>query len=253
MVLGIDAGNTNIVAALIDKGNVVKEYRYATFRNENALYHKQHIANLVSDQVINGIIISSVVPEVNYYLKDACMELFKVSPVFVSAGLKTGIDIRYDNPDKLGADLIAVATGAVRKYGAPVIVIDIGTATTFSVINKNKEYLGGMIAPGPYTSMKALASMTSQLPETELDFTDSVIGTNTIDCIKVGILTAHSAMIDGMIDKVKEKLKLSDITLVSTGGFSEKIIHRCAHKIVCDKDLIFTGLYTIYLQNLNNE
>lgn len=249
MLLGIDVGNTNIVAALIDNGEVIAQCRYATAKNEKALYHKKQLDHLTSNQVVSGVIISSVVPEVNDDLKEACSELAEAS-IFVSAGLDTGLDIRYDHPNKLGADLIAVAVGAVKRYGAPVIVIDIGTATTFSVINEDREYLGGMIAPGPLTSMRALASAASQLPEIEPDFTGSVIGTNTIDCMKIGTFNAHSVMLDGMIDKMKEHLKLSDIRLVATGGFSEKITRMCSHKIICDQDLIFAGLYDIYKRNL---
>ena len=249
MLLGIDVGNTNIVAALIDNGEVIAQCRYATAKNEKALYHKKKLDHLTSNQDISGVIISSVVPEVNDDLKEACSELAEAS-IFVSAGLDTGLDIRYDHPNKLGADLIAVAVGAVKRYGAPVIVIDIGTATTFSVINEDREYLGGMIAPGPLTSMRALASAASQLPEIEPDFTDSVIGTNTIDCMKIGVFNAHSVMLDGMIEKVKDHLKLSDIRLVATGGFSEKITRMCSHKIICDQDLIFAGLYDIYKRNL---
>lgn len=249
MLLGIDVGNTNIVAALIDNGEVIAQCRYATAKNEKALYHKKQLDHLTSNQVVSGVIISSVVPEVNDDLKEACSELAEAS-IFVSAGLDTGLDIRYDHPNKLGADLIAVAVGAVKRYGAPVIVIDIGTATTFSVINEDREYLGGMIAPGPLTSMRALASAASQLPEIEPDFTDSVIGTNTIDCMKIGVFNAHSVMLDGMIEKVKDHLKLSDIRLVATGGFSEKITRMCSHKIICDQDLIFAGLYDIYKRNL---
>ncbi len=252
MLLGIDVGNTNIVAALIDNGEVIAQCRYATAKNEKALYHKKQLDHLTSNQVVSGVIISSVVPEVNDDLKEACSELAEAS-IFVSAGLDTGLDIRYDHPNKLGADLIAVAVGAVKRYGAPVIVIDIGTATTFSVINEDREYLGGMIAPGPLTSMRALASAASQLPEIEPDFTDSVIGTNTIDCMKIGVFNAHSVMLDGMIEKVKDHLKLSDIRLVATGGFSEKITRMCSHKIVCDQDLIFAGLYDIYKRNLNRQ
>ncbi len=253
MLLGIDVGNTNIVAALIDNGEVIAQCRYATAKNEKALYHKKQLDHLTSNQVVSGVIISSVVPEVNDDLKEACSELAEASPIFVSAGLDTGLDIRYDHPSKLGADLIAVAVGAVKRYGAPVIVIDIGTATTFSVINEDREYLGGMIAPGPFTSMMALASAASQLPEIESDFTDSVIGTNTIDCMKIGVFNAHSVMLDGMIEKVKDHLKLSDIRLVATGGFSEKITRMCSHKIICDQDLIFAGLYDIYKRNLNRQ
>lgn len=249
MILAVDAGNTNIVAALMNDGNVINEYRYDTAKNEGAQYHKNNLKKLVCNQSIDGAIISSVVPEINIHLETACVQLTGRTPKFVSSDMATGLDIKYDYPQKLGADLICVAVGAVKKYGVPVIIIDIGTATTFSVVNGNNEYLGGMIAPGPYTSMRALASMASQLPETELEITDKVIGTNTVDCIKIGTLTAHSAMLDGMLDRVIESLDTADVRIVATGGFAPKLTPMCRHRIICDNNLIFSGLYKLYELN----
>lgn len=251
MILGIDAGNTNIVAALIDNGNVFRECRYETKKKEKAEYHKQYLKQLAGgyEIEISGVMISSVVPEINACLEKVCSELVEKAPVFVSAGLKTGLAIRYDAPEKLGADLISAAAGAVKKYGSPVIVIDIGTATTFSVVNEKKEYLGGMIAAGPKTSIKALASMASQLSETELAATDKAVGSNTAECLRIGALTAHAAMIDGMIDRVKKSLNLSDVQIIATGGMAGNIISLCNHKIICDDTLIFYGLHYLYELN----
>lgn len=249
MILGIDVGNTDIVTALLESGKVIKEHRYPTDKNENADYHKKNIEKLTCNHSVSAVIISCVVPEVRDNLTQVCIQLFGLTPLFVSSELDTGLMIKYDNPEKLGADLISVAAGAVNKYGAPVLVIDVGTATTFSVINGNKEYLGGMIAAGPYTSMKALSAMTSQLTETELEPTDKIIGTNTADCIKIGTLTAHSAMIDSMIDRVGDSLGVADIKVVATGGLSKLLIPMCTHKIIYDNDLIFSGLYEIYKLN----
>lgn len=249
MILGIDVGNSNVVMALIDKNKVIEEKRYKTIKENMKEFYTKCFKEILSNQEIKGIIISSVVPAINKTLKQIIFENSKIIPMFINADLKTGINIKYDNPYKLGADLISVATGAVIKYGAPVIVIDVGTATTFSVINRNKEYLGGMIAPGPYTSMKALSKMTAQLPEINLTSTNKIIGTNTIDCIKIGTMTAHSAMIDGMIDKVLVLLQEPDTKIVATGGESKPIIERCTHKIIWDKNLIFDGLYEIYRMN----
>ena len=249
MILGIDIGNTNIVAALIDNGTVIKELRYLTAKNEKSVNHKKHINELVCNQTISGIIISSVVPEINTCLTVVCEEQLHLTPIFVNSNMNTGLEIKYDNPQKLGADLIAAAVGAVKKYGSPVLVVDIGTATTFSVINEKNEYLGGMIAPGPYTSMKALSQNASQLPEIELKPIDKVIGTNTIDCIKIGLLTAHSAMIDGMLDRVIEETNCFDFKIVATGGFSKAIASMCKHKMICDCDLIFNGLYELFIMN----
>lgn len=249
MILGIDVGNTDIVAALIDERGVAKEYRYKTKKKETASYHKEHLSKLIKSQPICGIIISCVVPEINEYLERACMCIVGKKPMFVSARLQTGITIKYDDPNKLGADLITDAVGAVSKYQSPVIIIDIGTATTFSVISEDNEYLGGMIAPGPYTSMKALASMTSLLPETELTVTDKTIGANTIDCIRIGTLTAHAAMIDGMIERVRGTLNMPDIKIIATGGRAKDITDMCTHKIICDRNLLFYGLYELYKMN----
>ncbi len=252
MILGIDVGNTDIAVALLNGSAVIKECHYLTDRKENAEYHKLNIEKFTCKRSVDSVIISSVVPEVNEYLTEVCMRLFGTPPLFVSSELDTGLIIKYDNPEKLGADLITVAAGAVKKYGSPAIVIDIGTATTFSVINGNNEYLGGMIAAGPHTSMKALSAMTSQLFETELEVTDKVIGTNTADCIRIGALTAHSAMIDSMIDRVRESLGISDIHIIATGGMSQMLIPMCKHDIIYDKDLIFSGLYEIYKLNNKN-
>lgn len=249
MILGIDVGNTNIVAALIDDGNVIKELRYPTAKNRNSVYHQRYLDELVCKQTVDGIIISSVVPEVNSCLIMACEEQFKITPIFVNADLNTGVDIKYDNPDKLGADLITAAVGAVKKYGSPVIVVDIGTATTFSVMNEKNEYLGGMIAPGPYTSMKALSQNASQLPEVEVEPINKAVGTNTADCIKIGILTGHSAMIDGMLDRVMDEIGCFDFKIVATGGYSKLISTMCKHKMICDYDLIFNGLYELFIMN----
>lgn len=251
MILGIDIGNTNIVASLIDGQGVIEEERYETIKNGTDLYHEDHLRNLIKDKTVCGVIISSVVPEINEQIEEASINILGITPTFVSSKLKTGVDIKYDNPNKLGADLITVAVGALTKYSGPLIIIDIGTATTFSVISENNEYLGGMIAPGPHTSIKALASMTSQLPEIEVKVPDKVIGTNTIDCMRIGTITAHAAMIDGMIDKVIKELNVPHVNIIATGGESKDIINMCTHKIILDNNLIPYGLYEIYKKNNN--
>jgi len=249
MILGIDAGNTNIVAALIDEQGVIREYRYETKRTETEEYHRMHIENLLKNQPVCDAAISSVVPEVNEHLKNICRNITGSEPLLISAHIKTGLDIKYDNPDKLGADLITAAAGAVNKYKTPVIIVDIGTATTISVVSGHKEYLGGMIAPGPYTSMRALAAMTSQLPEIQLAVTDKIIGTNTADCIKIGTLTAHAAMIDGMADRILDYLQAENTKIIATGGGAKEITDMCRHKMIFDGDLLFCGLYELYKMN----
>lgn len=251
MILGIDVGNSNIVAALINECGVQKKKNYETNRKSSSIYYKKQLKELAKGNNIKDVIISSVVPEMNETLSQAILETFRKKPIFVKSNLNLGITIKYDSPNKLGTDLITVAVSAVTKYDSPVIVIDIGTATTFSVINGKKEYLGGMIAPGPYTSIKALATMTSQLPEIEITDINKVIGTNTIDCIKIGTITAHAAMIDGMLEKVLNTLNEPNVKMIATGGNSKRIIEMCTHKIIWDENLIFDGIYEIYQRNKN--
>jgi len=252
MILAIDVGNTSTESALLhfENGNILKKHRYSSKAQSTVEYHKNYLVSLVESNIISGVVISSVVPEISVLLEAACRELFNIKPIFVSADIKMGLTIRYDAPQKLGADLIAAAAGAVVKYGSPAIVIDAGTATTFSVINEKKEYLGGMIAPGPVTAMKALASMTAQLPVTRLAVTDKVIGTNTADCINIGTVTAHAAMIDGMLDRVLEAFAFSDVSLIATGGFSKELVTLFRHNLLFDENLIFTGMYNIYKMNM---
>lgn len=251
MILAIDVGNTSTQLALLNEENgyLLSTHRYSSKTEKTVEYHKNNIALFTENQVVSGIVISSVVPEISTFLETACRDLFDMNPIFVSAEIKTGLNIKYDNPQKLGADLIAVAVGAVCEYGAPAIVVDVGTATTFSVISAEKEYLGGLIAPGPVTSMKALASMTAQLPVTRLEVTDKVIGSNTADCINIGTVTAHAAMIDGMIERTAQALHLPSVNVIATGGFSKDLVPLCTHKMHYDENLIVMGLYHIYKMN----
>lgn len=251
MILAVDVGNTSTELALLnaENGSVKAKFRYSSKAQKTVQYQKENISEFVKNSSVSGIVITSVVPEISVFLNQACSELFNFQPLFVSADIKTGLEIKYDYPEKLGADLIAAAAGAVSKYGSPVIVIDVGTATTFSVVNEKNDYLGGLIAPGPVTSMKALASMTAQLPAVRLEITDKVIGTNTADCINIGTVTAHCAMIDGMLERIKESLGRSDVKVIATGGFSKELIPLCRQKMLYDENLIFAGLYQIYKMN----
>lgn len=259
MLLVIDAGNTNIVAALMKNREAVYVKRYETGKRKNDEYHYnvlnsflKSVDEMIEEKIldcIEGAIISSVVPEINDYLKAAVINCIHKEPLFVSHLLNTGLKIKYDTPSKLGADLIAGAAGAVNKYSCPVIMIDIGTATTFSVVNKKSEYIGGMIAPGPYSSLRALTSSASLLPKCELPIIDKVIGTNTKDCMSVGAFTAHAAMIDGMIDRMSEVLNEENIKIVATGGPAREIARLCRHDIICDRDLVLSGIYEIFYMN----
>ena len=259
MILVIDAGNTIIVAAIMENDAAVYVKRYATGKEENCTYHYNVLSEFFCDvekktgskitDLIQGAIVSSVVPSINIALKRAVKECLHLEALFVSNKLDTGLDIKYDYPEKLGADLIAGAAGAVFKFGCPVIMIDIGTATTFSVVNSKGQYLGGAICPGPYTSLKALTNLAAQLPVGTLGFTDKIIGTNTTDCMSIGAFTAHAAMIDGMIDRILAKIEDKNVVIVATGGPAREITAMCTHKVQCDRDLVLYGLSKLYFRN----
>lgn len=251
MILTVDVGNTNILAVILDENNIVCEKRYDTGKNKDYNYHFKVLYNLTNNYIdeMKAIVISSVVPEINIHLVKACEMLTGKKPLVLNSELNTGMTICYDYPDKLGSDLIAGAMGALAKYEPPLIMIDIGTATTFSVISNKREYLGGMIAPGPYTSLNSLASAASQLPVTDLGFTDKIIGTNTLECMSIGVFTAHAAMIDGMINKVKDNLGLKNITIVATGGPAKDITKMCKNEIFFEKYLLNYGLLELYKLN----
>ena len=259
MILAIDAGNTNVVAACMEHDTVVYGKRYETGKAEADTYHERMLGAFINEvkqkegpeqiPTIEGAVIASVVPSINGALRRAVKHCVGWEPLFVSAKLDTGLDIRYDVPEKLGADLIAGACGAVYKFGCPVIVIDIGTATTFAVVDGQGAYLGGAICPGPYTALKGLTDLAAQLPEEKLEVTDEIIGTNTISCMRIGAFTGHAAMIDGMIDRIMAQMEEKNVKLVATGGPAKEITALCRHKMEYDRDLVLYGLSRLFFRN----
>jgi type III pantothenate kinase len=167
----------------------------------------------------------------------------------VGAGIKTGLNILIDNPAQLGSDLAVSAVAALNEYKPPIIAVDMGTATTIMVIDKNGSFLGGQILPGVALSMNALASKTSQLPKVSIEAPKKVIGTNTIDSMKSGAVFGAASMLDGMIDRIEEEIGMS-ATVVATGGLSGSIVPHCKHEIICDDDLLLKGLAIIYEKNV---
>lgn len=253
MILAIDVGNTNIVAALMENGNILASDRFETGKQEQEGYHLKHLHAFVQKYASckpTGCIIASVVPSVNEFLMRGCESLIGSTPLMVSHEVLPDVKVRYDFPEKLGADLVADAYGAMCRYGAPVCVIDIGTATTFSIMNEKKEYLGGVIAPGPYTSMRGLVQAASLLPDTEFTVSDRIYGKNTVECMNIGLFTTHAAMIDGMIERINDALQM-ELTYVITGGPAKDIVPLCKKTLVLDDDLLHYGLYCIYMANRN--
>ena len=254
MLLAIDVGNTNIVLGCMEGDAIRCTARMATDRTRTEDEYAMSLAQIfdlrgVDTKKLDGAIISSVVPELKPILVRAVEMLCGITPLVVGAGLKSGLNIRIDNPAQLGSDLLVGAVGAMAKYPKPLLVFDFGTATTLSVIDEKGMYRGGMIMPGLRMAVEALASRTAQLPHIDLEAPPKVIGTNTVDCMNSGAIYGNAAMLDGVIDRVEEELGQPIAAVVATGGLITKIAPYCRHEIAVEHDLMLWGLKIIYDKN----
>lgn len=253
MVLVIDIGNTNIVTGCVENNKILFRERMTTGHKTTCLEYITlfkaafDLYNIDSSK-IEGAIISSVVPSITGNVKDAVEKLCNISVLVVGPGIKTGISIVIDNPGQLGADLITGAVASVNEYSVPQIIIDMGTATTISVINKDMQFIGGAILPGVAISHDALTNRTSQLPKVAFEKPKKIIGSNTIDCIKSGILYGNAGAIDGIIERFNEELG-EKCTVIATGGLANVITPLCKNDITVDEDLLLKGLMLIYEKN----
>ena len=254
MILAIDVGNTNIVLGGVDKGKDIFSVRLASDRNKTADQYAldiQGILNMYHVEVsdIEGGIISSVVPYLQSVIPQAVRILTGIDIMVVGPGIKTGLDIRTDNPAAVGSDLIVGAIAAKAKYKLPIAIVDMGTATTVSVMDENGAYLGGMIIPGLWTSVNALSSLAAQLPNIDLAAGNAkVLGTNTVDCMRSGSLIGCAAMLDGIIDRVEEELGMS-VSAVLTGGVSPLVAPYCKRSFYLEPDSLIRGLELLYERN----
>ncbi len=253
MIFAIDIGNTNIVIGCAKDNKIIFTERVSTNKTATAVEYAAIInaaltMNGVSKNDIEGAIVSSVVPQVTGTMKTAIEKFCGITPIIVGPGIKTGLSIKIDNPAQLGSDLVVDAVAGINSYPLPQIIIDMGTATTFSVIDKNANYLGGTIVAGMATSADALISKTSQLPRFSFDVPKKVIGTNTVDCLKSGIMYANAAIIDGMAERIQDELG-EKCTVIATGGLAKLIVPLCKTSIVLDDDLLLKGLMIIYDKN----
>lgn len=253
MILAIDIGNTNIVLGCFDGTEIVFRERVSTKQWATDIEYASAIKmamdmNGISRENIDGAIISSVVPTVTSVLKRAVEKYVGVEVKVVGPGIKTGISIMIDNPAQLGSDLVVDAVAGVSEYPVPLILIDMGTATTLSVIDKNRNYIGGVITTGVAVSTDALANKTSQLPKIGFEIPKKVIGSNTIDCMKSGIMYSAACSIDGIIERMEEELG-EKCTVVATGGLASSIIPLCKRDIILDDDLLLKGLMILYNKN----
>ena len=253
MILAIDVGNTNIVMGCMQGKEIKSISRLATNIVKTDYEYAIEIRQLldfsgINSQDFEGTIISSVVPPITNTLNSAIKMLTGHDSLIVGAGIKTGVNIVIDNPAQLGSDLLVAAVAALAEYKPPLLLLDMGTATTFTAIDKNSNICGGAIAPGVALSMDALVSGTSQLPKISIEAPKRYIGTNTIDSMKSGCVFGTAAMIDGMIERISEELG-GNVTVIATGGLSRFIIRHCKQKIIFDDNLLLKGLAIIYSKN----
>jgi pantothenate kinase, type III len=253
MVLTADIGNSNIVFAAVSEKKVEFVARVATVLQrtyeEYAVYLKNILfSRRISISKIEGAIISSVSPALSGIIHKAIEKAAGINALLVGPGIKTGLKILVENPAQLGSDRVVDAVAAVNCYNAPVMVIDMGTATTMSVIDESSSFLGGMIVPGIKISVEALAKNTSQLPHIALEKPDYVIGKNTVECMESGLIYGNASLVDGMIQRVEEELG-SKVTPVATGGLSKFIVPHCKNKIIYDEHLLLKGLYILFQKN----
>lgn len=254
MILTVDVGNTNTIFSCYNDDKMIITARVAT--DKLKMYHEYAIMIKTIFQIegydpkdIKGAIVSSVVPSLVDTMKDAIRFLSGVEALSVGPGIKTGINIKIDNPAQLGSDFVCVSVSAKNKYPLPSVVIDMGTATTFSAMDKDGGLLGGSILPGVKISLGALSDKTAMLQDISYDSApQSVIGKNTIDAMKSGIIYGNASMIDGMIRKYKEELG-ENTTVIATGGLANLIIKSCKEEIIYDENLLSDGLYDIYKLN----
>jgi type III pantothenate kinase len=251
MVLAIDVGNTNIVLGVINGDELVVTGRLSTnlYETDEEYAMKLHsFLSMHNALDIDGAIISSVVPALIGTLKSAIKLVAKVNALVVGPGVKTGLSIKIDDPAQLGADLVVGAVAAKEKYPCPLIVFDLGTATTGSVLDKNGNFLGGTITTGVRTSIDALSSGTALLPQINISSPKKVIGTNSIESMKSGCIIGTAVMLDGLVERFEEELG-EKATVVVTGGLGRSIAKNCKHEMIIDENLLLDGLRIIYNKN----
>lgn len=253
MILALDIGNTNVVLGCIADGKILFTERLATDSGKTELDYAISLKMVlelreIKVSEITGAIIGSVVPPVTSLMREAIRKVTGQEALVVNVDMNIGLEVLMDNPSSVGTDLIVGAVAGINLYPVPLILIDMGTATTICVVNENKQYIGGMILPGIGVSMNSLTSRTAQLPRISLDPPKRLIGKNTVECMQSGALYGNASCIDGMVDRIQEELG-QEATIVATGGLAKRIIPLCRHRIKLDDELLLRGLWIIYEKN----
>ena len=253
MILAVDIGNSNIVLGGMEGNEIIFEARVRTDATKTSDEYCIDLKNVldiygVERTCVEGAIIASVVPQVLNSIKTAIKKLIGKNPLVVGPGLKTGLNIKVENPSQTGADLVVGAVAALRQHKPPMIVIDMGTATTMIVLDETGAFIGGSISPGVKISQDALTNGTALLPGLQLDAPKKAIGRNTIDCMRSGIMLAHACMIDGMVQRMEAELGYKT-KVIATGGIAKFVLPMCQTPILYDKDLLLKGLSILYAEN----
>ena len=256
MILTLDIGNTNIKTALFENGEVRQYWRVATDRDRSSDELGILLMNLLNYNGINrdrieGIMMSSVVPQINFTVEHMCRNYFGIEPMRIEPGIRTGINIKYENPRELGSDRIANAVAAYELYGGPCITIDFGTATSFGAISERGEFLGGAICPGLKPAAEALTERAAKLPRFELAKPESVIGRNTVTNMQAGIVYGYIGQINYLVDRMKRELGAPNAKVIATGGLAVLVAEESKVIDVMDGLLTLKGLCLIYGKNAN--
>lgn len=255
MLLAVDIGNTNITIGIYKDNQLINNFRLTTRLQRTSDEYGIMItsfmnANHYPTNELHDVIISSVVPKINYSFSSSIIKYFHIHPIFIGPGIKTGISIRIDHPSSLGADRLVDAAGAYFTYGGPCLVIDFGTATTYDVITDKGEFIGGATAAGIGITANALSSMAAQLPEIEISRPEHLISKNTISSMQAGIVYGYIGQTEYIIDKIKKEYG-ENLKVISTGGLGKIIAHQTDRIDIYDNNLTFKGLKIIYDKNEN--
>ncbi|RRN68274.1 type III pantothenate kinase [Peribacillus simplex] len=253
MIFVLDVGNTNTVLGVYDEDILKYHWRIETSRHKTEDEYGMVIKSLLQHEGLSfdqfdGIIISSVVPPIMFALERMCKKYFGIKPLIVGPGIKTGLNIKYENPREVGADRIVNAVAGIQEYGSPLIIVDFGTATTYCYINEDKQYMGGAIAPGINISTEALYSKAAKLPRIEISRPEGIIGKNTVSAMQAGILFGYVGQVEGIVNRIKAQSNLEP-TVIATGGLATLIANESTVIDVVESFLTLKGLQLIYKRN----
>lgn len=256
MILAIDMGNSNIVIGGIDENKIYFLERLTTNKGKTDLEYAINIKNIlelnnIPLSNIEGAILSSVVPPLNSIISSAIKKVTSLNTLIVNYKMNFDLKLVTDNPASIGADLIVDSIAAINEYPLPLAVIDLGTATTIFLVDENKNFIGGIIHPGLKVALDSLSSKTAQLPFIDLKKPKNIIGKNTIDSMRSGILYGHAGAIDGILNSMEKELS-KKLNIIATGGIAPFVIPLCEHKIIIDDNLLLKGLLKLYRDNTSH-